>query len=214
VFLRLKSNKYCLIFTANHSVYDGHSGYQSMLSLLHTIDILSKGNEPELKIENILPCVEDITNSRAKAVSLTKIGTGLRKSLAPKPMFTNSLNEERPFWNERFDDVFVEDDENRLFIGLKDLKDQCDKSGTFEIMFEVEKTLAEGLLNKCRLCRLKMNGCINLLIIIAMKKAFDLYSVNSLDKMIYFNSISLRNYLSLDELKNKTELGKFWDYIF
>ena len=68
VFLRLNcDDKYCLIFTANHSVYDGHSGYQSVLSLFKVIEQLFKGVKPELTSETILPCVEDITDARAKA---------------------------------------------------------------------------------------------------------------------------------------------------
>jgi len=161
-------------------------------------------------MEPILPCVEEITASRIEAAKLTRRREGVKKSLAPRPLFTNSLSDGAGLaLSEGLADVFSEGaDRNELFIGRKDLAEGCERNGSMEVFFEVEARLTEALMQRCRMCKLKMNGCVNMLVIIALKVAYGKYGVCGLEKVVYFNSISLRNYLSSEELENKTVLGE------
>jgi hypothetical protein len=100
-----------------------------------------------------------------------------------------------------------ESNSKELVISISDLTAEFYNKSQMQELLVLDKDLVCVLLNKCKENKLKFNGCLNMILIVALIQTFDAINLDKIEKIIYYNSISLRNFLGINEKKRYETLG-------
>ena len=216
IFFKLDENKsehmfnYCVIFSANHSIIDGHSAYVTILQLFKLIEELSQHVFTKIETHPLIATVEDLF---AHKVSHEHLRNYDHKSIPAKPLLINGLNREMTqICLPPLAGIFEAD--NKLFITIAELHASFNAVAQLQSSFTVNEDTLSKLIVKCQHNNLKLNGCINMILLIALKMTYAKYTRFELEKIIYFNSISLRNYVAHEERSRFQTLGYMSNSIY
>ena len=216
IFFKLNENKsddifnYCVIFSANHSIIDGHSAYVTILQLFKLIEELSQHVFTKIEIHPLIATVEDLF---AHKVSHEHLRHYDNKSIPAKPLLINGLHREiAKIALPPLAGIFELD--NKLFSTFAELHASFDTIAQLQSYFTVNEHTLSKLIVKCQHNNLKLNGCINMILLIALKMSYAKYTRLELEKVIYFNSISLRNFVAHEEKNRFHTLGYMSNSIY
>lgn len=209
---------YCVLFTANHALIDGSSAYHALLELFKLIEDLNQSGKLTSKLSGInrpiplIPSVEKLMEGRVKSFNanpLVKRRYDVR-TLADRPIFHRPKKARLQREDSHVNECDILDCHGNLFASFDDMKRMRKNSDTFWLRINIEPNVVKTLLENCKQRKLKFNGCINMIILIALEKTYKSKSETALRKAVYFNSISLRNHLSTEEFNPEDDtLGTF-----
>ena len=204
---RLSNNTkdYHLFFIVNHAIADGRSVYYSFIDLFQIIQgFYEKNFIHKEKIEH--KCIPDVDSKNLSLKEKQKI------SNKKCPEFINVV---KATLESKYD-TYLSDllgnidlnsailtDNNKIYITLKNLIDDSKNFHTKLSTFVFENEKLDKLLMKCRKENVKLNGCLNMVSIIAMKILYHKMNEENSIPIYYMNAVSLNR----EPMKNINSLG-------
>jgi hypothetical protein len=190
MFIKLRQSEqadkfdYCLITTATHSVFDGHSAFQTLANLFYIIenvytDKLKKELIRQAKVANtieetVIKHLENIQNigsynkldgfKQPASFCVKDIQTD-RKIYIPVDELNSSTNEVKGAFYSEIDDS--------LYITLDKLLEISRNSLTKMYFISFQGDKFKRFISKCKLNNTKITGVINLMMVIAWRMAYE-----------------------------------------
>lgn len=190
--------EYGLLFSINHSICDGISGYMCLLQLFGIIENLYTGNlKQSLPYQISLPMESYLFNSfQDKYFSgpNTKVPSFCDTKVAKEETINFNSNKLGDLFE---DSIHYYGKENaKPFIKIKQLMAISKLNNSKFKIFSIDGEYYNRLINKCKLENVKMNSCFNLVFALATRMLYrSKLDLNNDETVVYCNGVSLRNYL-------------------
>ena len=197
MLIKLKTNdtvdkfEYCLISTATHAIFDGHSAFQALANLFTIIenvynDKLRSENIQKAKVAD--PIEEIVTNHLEKVANIGNFNkldgfkqplNFLVKNLSQRKLYipVDELNTE----NLELKGAFYSDVDQSEYITLKSLVDLSKESLTKMYFINFNGNKFKTFLAKCKLNNAKITGVINTMFVLAWRLVYA--NLNNENKM-------------------------------
>lgn len=207
----LKSDlfKYGILFSINHSICDGISGYNSLLHLFCIIESLHLGIYKRSVPFSICLPLEDYLLDSVQDEYFNGPETKL-------PAFCNrlkskdfSLNLKQTFTNKNLTEslIYSVNKNNKSTASLKDLLEISRANNSKFRLFSIEDEMYKRLVDRCTKENVKLNSCFNIVFALAMKSIYKI-ELNQNEPIVYYNGVSLRNALEIPkEYKNQENMS-------
>ena len=211
--------KYLILYSVQHAICEARYKYLGLIELFEIIEDIYNNKYVEKQCYNILPAVENRFQFRNDG----KINFNFPKV----PSFVNAKDAKHQsitddYYYKNIDsshlDGFIKTTKNENYISIKELiKSSIMNNSKFKFL-KFDKSLIEPIIKKSKSKGVKMNGCINMILIIAHKLLYESYGVQ-INQINYYNSISFRQYLDKEEEKEAQKfsylvsgLPKYYDF--
>jgi len=217
MFIQLRTNEtankfeYCLIITATHSIFDGHSAFQSLINLLFIIENVytnKLSHQDQIKKEIVAVSVEQTVMAQLKKQT-NNIGrfNKLNGFLQPEYFLVKNIHTDRKVLltiNEiDLNGAFYSASDHSQFTTLRSLFDLSLDSITKIYFFTFTGNKFKKFLEICKTKRIKITGVINMIFILAWRKVYEILnkdnqtsSSSMRNKIYYSTAVSLRPYLN------------------
>lgn len=203
--INLNENKYSMILNMHHALTDARNKYDLMIQLLGIIEMVAIDQNYKVNLVNhvsILDNVEIMTHKMYGDLNDVDVYLGDDRCKIPIDFArtNNSSNKLIIENNDRFESILS----NSMQIWIKDLQNMDFK--TKFVYFKIESNILKKLIDKCKLNKMKLSGCLNMINILATHltyKKFYLTNHEFTNEIYYHLMVSLRPYLNL----NNTQMG-------
>jgi len=185
--------KYAVIFTIHHCITDRRNKYMNLLELLSIIEQMHDGKYVQKPKYDLIDSLEVIFKDvQVKDLNYWK-QEELKFPSKPNIFKTNPEPHRNLDALQTHVGKFILTNENEKYISLQELIDKTQKNLTKCKTMCIKDSLFLSFVNKCKENDIKLNGVLNALICLAIKK-FYLEQNEPLDEMAYINSIDLRQF--------------------
>lgn len=188
--------EYSIIFNANHAITDAKIELMNIIELLEIILDISNERYFKKNRHQILPYIDDIFENVTVGVS------DFIHENPKKPNFTSykkSAIKIQNGSNSKLNEVYMVDLSNKKLVFFEELAEISARNPSKIKPFYMSKSLSTNLMKKCKEENIKLNGCLNMILILALKRLYEQHNL-TLNKIVYYNSISLRQFLKKDEI--------------
>lgn len=173
LFAQLNSNKYCAILTIHHAIVDGRNAFAILDQLLVLIEKSILKESIDFSTFKVNPSIEEKLYNNDE----TKL-----KAINPNPKFEISP-------------------ENKISLNFKPTKENVNEFISKFTCFSIDQIILDKLLNKCKLNKSKLTGCLNLICSLATYDLYVHYGDSNLAKNICFHFLAnLRPFLDIGNL--------------
>jgi hypothetical protein len=198
------SFEYTIIFTAHHFCCEAKYKYLCLIELLNLIeDIHSERYVSNREPFRVLGALEDLFPMKKRE--------HLEFSFPKMPTFID-MNEakKRSIESEHYAKVLPNISNkwikshlsNQRQIAIEHLLENAVKNNSKFKFIKFEREKFERIERECKRLNIKLNGCLNMILVKAHKLFYDKYERKSIEKIHYFNSVSLRQFLNEDNAQH------------
>lgn len=192
MFVKLRMNdspdkfEYCLITTATHSIFDGHSAFQTFAHLLSIIENVhaDKIKKENIKQANVASTIEEIVTNHLDKLENVGQFNKLNGFKQPDNFLVKNIHSDRKNYipvdeinNGNYTELkgaFYSDDDHKECISLANLVEISKKSLTKMYFTSFTGDKFKKFINVCKANNAKVTGVINMMFVLGWRMAYEL----------------------------------------
>ena len=192
MFIKLKNNdlpdkfEYCLITTATHSIFDGHSAFQTFAHLLSIIENVyaDKIKKEHIKQAKVSSTIEEIVTNHLEKLENIGQFNKLDGFKQPDNFLVKNIHSDRKEYipvdeinngnNTDLKGAFYSDVDHKECISLENLVEISKKSLTKMYFTSFTGDKFKKFINVCKANNTKVTGVINMMFVLGWRMAYEI----------------------------------------